>query len=79
MSGSPEVLTAIRELTAAKSLDRAELLDLLRDGIHAALARRYGPNVRFELEYDELKGALKVIRLRQVVEGVEDSNSNRAE
>ena len=72
MSGSPEVLTAIRELTAAKSLDRAELLDLLRDGIHAALARRYGPNVRFELEYDELKGALKVIRLRQVVEAVED-------
>ena len=74
MSGSPEVLTAIRELTAAKSLDRAELLDLLRDGIHAALARRYGPNVRFELEYDELKGALKVIRLRQVVETVEDAS-----
>lgn len=74
MSGSPEVLTAIRELTAAKSLDRAELLDLLRDGIHAALARRYGPNVRFELEYDELKGALKVIRLRQVVEVVEDAS-----
>ena len=72
MSGSPEVLTAIRELTTAKQLDRAELLDLLRDGIHAALARRYGPNVRFELEFDELKGDLKVIRLRQVVAAVED-------
>ncbi len=72
MSGSPEVLSAIRELTTTKQLDRAELLDLLRDGIHAALARRYGPNVRFELEFDELKGDIKVVRLRQVVELVED-------
>ena len=75
MSGSPEVLSAIRELTTSKQLDRAELLDLLRDGIHAALARRYGPNVRFELEFDELKGAIKVVRLRQVVEAVEDESA----
>jgi N utilization substance protein A len=72
MSGSAEVLSAIRELTTTKQLDRAELLDLLRDGIHAALARRYGPNVRFELEFDELKGTIRVVRLRQVVETVED-------
>ena len=78
MSGSPEVLSAIRELTTSKQLDRAELLDLLRDGIHAALARRYGPNVRFELEFDELKGAIKVVRLRQVVEVVEDASAQIA-
>ncbi len=72
MSGSAEVLSAINELTTTKQLDRAELLDLLRDGIHAALARRYGPNVRFELEFDELKGSLRIVRLRQVVETVED-------
>jgi N utilization substance protein A len=75
MSGSPEVLTAIRELTTSKQLDRGELLDLLRDGIHAALARRYGPNVRFELEFDELKGTIRIVRLRQVVEAVEDVSS----
>jgi N utilization substance protein A len=75
MSGSPEVLTAIRELTTSKQLDRSELLDLLRDGIHAALARRYGPNVRFELEFDELKGTIRIVRLRQVVEAVEDPSS----
>jgi transcription termination/antitermination protein NusA len=75
MSGSPEVLTAIRELTSTKQLDRSELLDLLRDGIHAALARRYGPNVRFELEFDELKGTLRIVRLRQVVEQVEDNSA----
>jgi N utilization substance protein A len=78
MSGSPEVLSAIRELTTTKQLDRAELLDLLRDGIHAALARRYGPNVRFELEFDELKGSLRIVRLRQVVEVVEDPSSQIA-
>ncbi len=75
MSGSPEVLTAIRELTSTKQLDRSELIDLLRDGIHAALARRYGPNVRFELEFDELKGTIRIVRLRQVVELVEDNSS----
>jgi N utilization substance protein A len=75
MSGSAEVLSAIRELTTSKQLDRTELLDLLRDGIHAALARRYGPNVRFELEFDELKGTIRVVRLRQVVETVEDPSS----
>src|SRR5262245_28910644 len=75
MSGSPEVLTAIRELTSTKQLDRGELIDLLRDGIHAALARRYGPNVRFELEFDELKGTIRIVRLRQVVELVEDNSS----
>jgi len=78
MSGSAEVLTAIRELTTSKQLDRSELLDLLRDGIHAALARRYGPNVRFELEFDELKGTLRVVRLRQVVETVEDASAQIA-
>ena len=36
MSGSAEVLSAIKELTTTKQLDRSELLDLLRDGIHAA-------------------------------------------
>jgi transcription termination/antitermination protein NusA len=78
MSGSAEVLSAIRELTSAKQLERGELLDLLRDGIHAALARRYGPNVRFELEFDELKGTIRVIRLRQVVELVEDPSAQVA-
>src|SRR5512146_673288 len=78
MTSSPEMLAAFRELTTTKQLERAELLDLLRDGIHAALARRYGPNVRFELEFDELKGAIKVVRLRQVVEVVEDASAQIA-
>jgi transcription termination/antitermination protein NusA len=75
MSAQAEVLAAIRELSTTKQLDRAELLDLLRDGIHAALVRRYGPNVRFELSFDELKGTIRIVRLRQVVEAVEDPSA----
>src|SRR5205823_7459022 len=75
MANSPEVLTAIRELSTAKQLERAELLDLLRDGIHAALVKRYGPGVRSEIDIDELKGTIRVAVLRTVVEQVEDPNS----
>ena len=49
MATSAEMLSAFRELSSSKQLDRSELLDLLRDGIHAALMKKYGPNVRFEL------------------------------
>ena len=72
MAGSAEMLAAFRELTTAKQLERSDLLDLLRDGIQAALVRKFGPNVKFELSVDELQGTIKVVRLRQVVETVED-------
>ena len=75
MATSADLVTAFRELSNAKQLDRSELLDLLRDGIHAALMKKFGPNVRFELNVDELQGTLSVIRLRQVVEAVEDPSS----
>ena len=69
------MLAAFRELTTTKQLERSDLLDLLRDGIHAALMRKYGPNVRFELNVDELQGTIEIIRLRQVVEDVEDASA----
>jgi len=75
MSGSAEMLAAFRELATTKQLERSDLLDLLRDGIHAALMRKYGPNVRFELNVDELQGTIEIIRLRQVVEDVEDASA----
>src|SRR5215212_4502272 len=75
MAGSTEMLAAFRELTTTKQLERSDLLELLRDGIHAALVRKFGPNVRFELSVDELQGTIKVVRLRQVVETVEDPSA----
>lgn len=75
MSGSAEMIAAFRELANTKQLDRSELLDLLRDGIHAALVRKYGPNVRFELNVDEMAGTIEIMRLRQVVNAVEDESA----
>jgi transcription termination/antitermination protein NusA len=72
MASSADMLSAFRELTNSKSLERGELLELLRDGIHAALMKKYGPAVRFELNVDELQGTMAVMRLRQVVDVVED-------
>ena len=75
MAGSAEMLAAFRELTTTKQLDRGDLLELLRDGIQAALVRKFGPNVRFELSVDELQGTVRVSRLRTVVEQVDDPSS----
>jgi N utilization substance protein A len=78
MATSTEVLTAIRELASNKQLDRENLLDLLRDGIHAALVKKYGPTVRSEIEIDEMKGHIRVAILKTVVEAVEDPVSQVA-
>jgi N utilization substance protein A len=78
MAGSAEMLAAFRELTTTKQLDRGDLLELLRDGIHAALVRKFGPNVRFDLDVDELQGSVRVMRLRTVVEQVDDPSSQVA-
>jgi N utilization substance protein A len=72
MASSAEVLSAIRELANTKQLDRESLIDLLRDGIHAALVKKYGPTVRSEIEIDEMKGQIRVAILRTVVQEVED-------
>src|SRR3989449_79528 len=78
MANTTDVVSAIRELTNTKQLERAELLDLLKDGLHAALVKRYGPNVRSEIGIDELKGTIRVVVLRTVVETVEDPGSQVA-
>src|SRR3989454_36826 len=75
MANTTDVVSAIRELTNTKQLDRGELLDLLKDGLHAALVKRYGPNVRAEIGIDELKGTIRIVVLRTVVETVEDPGS----
>lgn len=75
MKTSAEIVAAIKELEKTKQLDRGELIELLRDGIHAALVKRYGPNVRSEIEIDELQGKIRVAVLKTVVETVEDPST----
>src|SRR6187549_1000737 len=72
MIGSADILNAIRELTSSKQLDRSELHGLLEDGIHAALAKKHGPNVQAEVEIDEDRGEIRIVLLKTVVEEVTD-------
>jgi transcription termination/antitermination protein NusA len=72
MVSSAEILTAVRELSSTKQIDRGELHELLRDGIMAALAKRYGPEVQAEIEVDDAKGDIRIVLLRTVVEQVQD-------
>ena len=72
MVGSAEILTAIRELTNVKQIDRAELHGLLQDGIMAALAKKHGPNVQAEVSIDEDRGQIRIVLLKTVVEDVTD-------
>src|SRR3954462_12331925 len=72
MASAAEILAAFRELSNAKSLERAELYGLLQDGILAALAKKYGPTVQAEVDIDEGKGDIRIVLLRPVVDVVED-------
>jgi N utilization substance protein A len=74
MIGSADILNAIRELTNTKQLDRSELHGLLEDGIHAALAKKHGPNVQAEVEIDEDRGTIRIVLLKTVVEEVTDAS-----
>jgi N utilization substance protein A len=69
---SADILTAIRELTNAKQLDRAELRELLVQGIKAALEKKFGPTVQSEVDIDEERGAIKIVLLKTVVDEVTD-------
>ena len=72
MANATDVVSAIKELTTSKQLERGEMIELLKDGLHAALVKRYGPNVRAEISIDELKGTIRIVVLKTVVEAIED-------
>ncbi len=72
MAGSTEILTAIRELSNLKQIERSELHELLQDGIHAALAKKHGPTVQAEVDIDDDKGDIRIVLLKTVVETVAD-------
>jgi transcription termination/antitermination protein NusA len=72
MNNAINVLSAFRELTLNKQLSREELHDLIKDGILAALAKRFGPNVEAEIEIHEDTGQIDITVLKEVVGEVED-------
>ncbi len=72
MSDGVQVLEAFRVMTAHKSLSRDDLHDLIRDGLLAALSKRFGANVQAEITIDEEKGEIGIVVLKEAVEKVED-------
>jgi N utilization substance protein A len=74
MGNAAQVLEAFRVMTAHKSLSREELHDLIKDGLHAALAKRFGANVQAEILIDEEKGSIDITVLKEVVDEVVDAS-----
>jgi N utilization substance protein A len=72
MGNAAQVLEAFRVMTAHKSLSRQELHDLIKDGLCAALAKRFGQTVQAEISIDEEKGQIDIVVLKEVVEAVAD-------
>jgi transcription termination/antitermination protein NusA len=72
MGNAANVISAFREMIGAKNLSQTDLQDLIKDGIMAALARRYGPNVAAEIIIDEDGGDIQITVLKEVAAEVED-------
>ena len=72
MGNATNIIGAFREMIGAKNLSQTDLQDLIKDGIMAALARRFGPNVGAEIIIDEAGGDIKITVLKEVVAEVED-------
>jgi transcription termination/antitermination protein NusA len=72
MGNAANIISAFREMIGAKNLSQTDLQDLIKDGIMAALARRYGPNVAAEIIIDEDGGDIQITVLKEVAAEVED-------
>ncbi|WP_420448204.1 transcription termination factor NusA [Candidatus Palauibacter sp.] len=71
MNDQIPIVEAFRMMAANKSLTELELHDLIRDGIQAALARRFGGPVEAEIDITD-GGDISIVVLKEVVEEVED-------
>ena len=69
------VVAAFRDIAAAKNLEPDQVNELIRDGIHAGLARIYGPNVDTEIIIDDMAGDIEMLVLKRVVPAVEDPSA----
>jgi transcription termination/antitermination protein NusA len=72
MGNAAQIIGAFREMIGAKNISKEDLHDLIKDGIMAALGRRYGPNVGAEVIIDEEGGDIKITVLKEVAAEVED-------
>jgi len=71
MSDQIPIVEAFRVMTANKSLSEDELHRLIREGIHAALAKHFDGPVEAEIEITP-DGDIEIVVLKEVVEEVGD-------
>ena len=69
------IIAAFKDIAKSKSLEPDEVNALIQDGIHAGLARIYGPNVDAEITIDDLAGDIDMVVLKRVVDEVEDQSA----
>ncbi|MCY4648166.1 MAG: transcription termination factor NusA [Gammaproteobacteria bacterium] len=75
IANSGQIIAAFRDMAATKNLSVDELNELIQDGIMAGLARIHGPNVRAEIDVDDMSGEIDIVVLKRVVEEVEDGSA----
>ena len=69
------IIAAFKDIAKSKSLEPDEVNALIQDGIHAGLARIYGPNVDAEITIDDVEGDIEMVVLKRVVADVEDASA----
>ena len=78
MTDSSLISQAVGAIAKAKSLDRDEVDVLVKEAIHAGLARIFGANVDTEIDVDHTTGEIDMVVLKRVVDTVEDESSEIA-
>ncbi len=75
MADAAQIVAAFRDVASTKNLSDEEMIDLVKDGMLAGLARIYGATVQAEIEIHEDTGEFDIVVLRRVVVDVEDSGT----
>jgi len=75
MTDSSLIGQAVGAIAKAKDLDPDEVDVLVKEAIHAGLARIFGANVDTEIDVDQRTGEIDMLVLKRVVATVEDESS----
>ncbi|MCY3546233.1 MAG: transcription termination factor NusA [Gemmatimonadetes bacterium] len=75
MTDSSLIGQAVGAIAKAKDLDSDEVDVLVKEAIHAGLARIFGANVDTEIDVDQRTGEIDMLVLKRVVATVEDESS----
>ncbi|MDR1165561.1 MAG: transcription termination factor NusA [Deltaproteobacteria bacterium] len=62
----------VEQVSRDKGLDKSVLIETMQEAISSAAKRKYGLNDNFEVTYDDEAGEFEVFRYHEVVEEVED-------